>query len=264
MYLSELLDYFQEIWPLDSADDWDRPGLSVGSSEQRVSKALLSVDITKAVVEEAISVGADLIVSHHPLLLRGVNEVTEQSLKGQIITLAIKNDIAIFSAHTNCDKAELGTARALANLFEINDVQVLDPLTGHGLIGKLHPAMTLLSFATKIAKLLPPVAAGLKVAGDPQQLVTKVALSPGAGDSDLGKALEAGADLFITSDLRHHPAQDFIETPGKPRALIDISHWASESVYLDATQAAISERFSELSVLVSEVRTDPWDFAVMQ
>jgi dinuclear metal center YbgI/SA1388 family protein len=259
------MSYLEELWPVESADDWDRPGLSVGSREATVSSVLLSVDVTSAIVDEAIQVGANLILSHHPLLLRGVNDVSEQSLKGEIVTKAIKNDVAIYSAHTNADKAPTGTAAALAQLYGLTNLRVLDPETGHGLIGQLPEPMTLLQFSTKIAKLLPPVAAGIKVAGDHQAIVKTIALSPGAGDADLGKALAAQVDVFITSDLRHHPAQDFIETPGdRTRALIDVSHWASESIYLDKVAQLLLDKFPGLHVRVSEVRTDPWDFAVMQ
>ena len=262
--LEQLTKFFEELWPSFTADDWDRVGLSVGSLDQKISKILLSVDVTKSVLEEAKSLGCNLVLSHHPLLLRGVNEVSEQSLKGQLVSFAIKSDIAIFSAHTNADKAAIGTAAALANLFGLTATRQLDHESGHGLVGELSSPESLIQFATKIAKSLPSVAAGLKVAGDPEKLIYRVALSPGAGDADLGKAMEAGVDVFITSDLRHHPAQDFLETPGHQTALIDIAHWASESVFLMSVAKAITERFSDLEVVLSDVRTDPWDFAVMQ
>lgn len=262
--LEQLTEFFEELWPSVSADDWDRVGLSVGSLDQEISKVLLSVDVTKSVLEEAKALGCNLVLSHHPLLLRGVNEVSEQSLKGQLVSFAIKSDIAIFSAHTNADKAAIGTAAALANLFGLTSTRQLDQETGHGLVGELSSPESLIEFATKIAKSLPSVAAGLKVAGDPEKLIHRVALSPGAGDADLGKAMAAGVDVFITSDLRHHPAQDFLETPGHQTALIDIAHWASESVFLTSVAKAITERFSDLEVVLSDVRTDPWDFAVMQ
>lgn len=264
VYLEKIITELERLWPLVTADEWDRPGLSVGSAKLDVQKILLSVDVTKAVVQEAIAIGANLIISHHPLLLRGVNEVSEQSLKGEIVSLAIKNDVAIYSAHTNADKAEIGTATALAGLYGLRNLSVLDAETGHGLVGELDTEQTLVEFATKIAKLLPSVAAGIKVAGDPEQRIKTVALSPGAGDSDLGKAMARGVDLFITSDLRHHPSQDFVETPGRPRALIDVSHWASEFALLPKAQEAILKLFPALEVEISDVRTDPWNFAVMQ
>ena len=264
VYLGKILKELERLWPISSADDWDRPGLSVGSIDQEVNKILLSVDVTKAVIQEAIARGCQLIVSHHPLLLRGVNDVSEQTLKGEVISLAIKNDVAIYSAHTNADKAEIGTASALAELYGVSNTEVLDPESGHGLVGDLIPEQSLIEFATWIAKKLPSVAAGVKVAGDPESRIRRVALSPGAGDSNLGIAKAKGVDVFITSDLRHHPSQDFLEAPGSPRALIDVSHWASEYSLLPKAQEAIAKLFSDIEVLISDVRTDPWDFAVMQ
>ena len=264
VYLEKFITELERLWPLNTGDDWDRPGLSVGSLKQEINKVLLSLDITRAVVQEAIETGVNLIISHHPLLLRGVNEVSEQSLKGEIVSLAIKNDVAIYSAHTNADKAEVGTAAVLAVLYGVKNTTVLDPETGHGLVGELETEQTLVEFATRIAKLLPPVAAGIKVAGDPEQRIKTVALSPGAGDSFLGKAMARGVDVFITSDLRHHPSQDFVETPGGARALIDVSHWASEFALLPKAKEAILKLFPALEIEISDVRTDPWNFAVMQ
>lgn len=262
--LGKIISELEGLWPQSTADDWDRPGLSVGSKDQEIHSVLLSVDVTRAVVQEAIDSGCQLVVSHHPLLLRGINEVTEQSLKGEIVSLAIKNDVAIYSAHTNADKAEVGTATALAELYGLTNTKVLDAESGHGLVGELPTEQSLVEFATRIAKHLPNVAAGVKVSGDPEMRIKTVALSPGAGDADVGKAMAAGVDLFITSDLRHHPAQDFVEAPGKPRALIDVSHWASEYALLPKAKGAIEKLFPTLKVTISEVRTDPWDFAVMQ
>lgn len=262
--LETLLGTFEELWPKSTADDWDRPGLSVGSTSQEISKVLLSVDVTKKVIEEAIGLGAQLVLSHHPLLLRGVSEVSEQSLKGEIVALAIRNSIAVFSTHTNADKAKVGTATALAAAYGVTNTHVLDPESGHGLVGELAESVSLIQFASRIASRLPAVAQGVRVAGNPELTVSRVALSPGAGDADLGKALSQGVDVFITSDLRHHPAQDFIETPGKPRGLIEVSHWASEYMMLPLAKTELATRYPELEFVLSEVRTDPWDFAVMQ
>lgn len=265
MLVSDLLQKLEILWPSESADDWDRPGLSVGSSSVEITKVLLSVDVTKGVVEEAIALGCNLIVSHHPLLLRGVNQVSSESLKGPILELAIKNDVVIFSAHTNADKAEIGTAMALARLFGLSVKTRLNPISGHGVIGELPSPMKLIEFSTKVARVLPAVAAGVKVAGNPEQLVQRIAIAPGAGDSETGQALAASVDVFITSDLRHHPSQDFMETPSsRPKALIDVSHWASEYSLLPEAKLAIERFFPGLEVLISELKTDPWDFAVMQ
>lgn len=264
--LEVLIQSFEKLWPKASSEQWDRPGLSVGDHKQIVSKVLLSVDATSAVVQEAVDIGADLLLSHHPLLLRGVTELSHQSVKGNIVARAMRADLAIFSAHTNSDIAAVGTASALAQLFDLQDTVALDPISGHGLVGTLDRPETLLGFATRIANLLPSVAAGVKVAGDPDAMIQKVGLAPGAGDGFLDAALSHELDVFITSDLRHHPSQDFIETNSYARAvaLIDISHWAAESVWLPLAQKELSKMHPDVSFIVSELSTDPWDFAVMQ
>jgi dinuclear metal center YbgI/SA1388 family protein len=264
--LEVLTQTFEKLWPQSSADDWDRPGLSFGTTSQDISKALLSVDVTAAVLAEAIEVGAQLVISHHPPMLRGVNQLPTSSPKGRIAYLAIKNDIAVFSAHTNADKAAIGTASSLAELMGIQQLEPLDSETGHGFVGLLPSEESLLSFSTRLARLLPSVAAGIKVAGDPDFQIRKIAVAPGAGDSFLDAALGAGVDVFITSDLRHHPAQDFLENnhSDKKVALIDISHWAAESIWLPMAQKELSKLHPNVEFLVSEIRTDPWDFAVMQ
>ena len=125
---------------------------------------------------------------------------------------------------------------------------------------------SLIALSTRLAKILPSVAAGLKVAGDPELQVNRIAVAPGAGDSFMQAALSTGADVFITSDLRHHPAQDFLENNelGRSVALIDISHFAAESLWLPHAQKELMKRHPQVDFILSDIRTDPWDFAVMQ
>ncbi len=264
--LEVLTQTFEELWPISSKDDWDYPGLAFGSKDSEINRVLLSVDVTAAVIQEAIDKGCQLLLAHHPVLLRGVNELGTATIKGNIASLAIKNDIAVFSAHTNADKSEIGTGTALALAIDATVLGPLDKDSGHGFVAKLNKPETLIAFSTRLAKILPSVAAGLKVAGDPEQLISSIAMAPGAGDSFMEQALRAKVDLFITSDLRHHLAQDYMESnqTGRQLALMDISHWAAESMWLPLVQKELSKRHSDVVFEVSELRTDPWDFAVMQ
>jgi dinuclear metal center YbgI/SA1388 family protein len=264
--LEVLTQTFEELWPISLSEDWDRPGLAFGSRSAEISKVLLSVDVTAAVVSEAISQGAQLILAHHPVLLRGVTELGQETIKGNIATLAIQNQIAVFSAHTNADRAQVGTANAIAAALDVEVLRPLDTVSGHGFIAKLNFPESLVAFSTRLAKLLPSVAAGIKVAGDPNLEVRTIAVAPGAGDSFMAAALESKAEVFITSDLRHHPAQDFLENNaiGRSVALIDISHWAAESLWLPVAQKELMKRHPQVEFILSDVRTDPWDFAVMQ
>jgi dinuclear metal center YbgI/SA1388 family protein len=265
MTLSDLLASFEKLWPAGTAEDWDRPGLMVGHPSQTVSKVLLAVDVTADVIDQATQGGCQLLLSHHPLLLRGVHELGELTLKGNLVARAIRSGLAIFSAHTNADIAQGGVSQSLATALGMRNLSPLDELSGHGIVGQIDE-VKLIDFARKIAKVIPATAQGIKVAGDSEKLISRVGLVAGAGDGFLAQANQLGIDLFITSDLRHHPAQDFIEqaklTAGP--ALVDISHWAAEWLWLEQAAAKLSSLHKDVEFVVSDIRTDPWDFAVMQ
>lgn len=265
MTLSNLLASFEKLWPKESAEDWDRPGLMVGNPSQEINKVLLAVDVTAEVIDQAIQTGCQLLLTHHPMLLRGVHELGELTLKGNLVAKAIKSGLAIFSAHTNADIAQGGVSQSLAQALELRNLAPLDAVSGHGIVGDVDE-IKLIDYARKISRAIPATAQGIRVAGDSAKLISRVGLVAGAGDSFLGMASLAGIDLFITSDLRHHPAQDFIEqsklTDGP--ALIDIAHWAAEWVWLDQAAAQLAGIHRDVEFIVSDLRTDPWDFAVMQ
>jgi dinuclear metal center YbgI/SA1388 family protein len=269
--LAQLVSRFETLWPLAGAEDWDAPGLVSGSLSNRVSRVLLSVDITSETVEEAIDGGFDLVLAHHPFLLKAITNASEETSKGRTLAKAIKGNLAIYAAHTNADIVEAGVSDVLAKSLGLVNAKPLvptaNPLVGHGRLGSLQVPMQLGEFARKIAKVIPPTASGIRVAGDYEQLVSKVAVLGGAGDSYIGAAQASGADVYVTADLRHHPTQDAKEQSfvlQSPMALIDVSHWASESLWLDVAAELLSREFLNIHFAVSQIRTDPWDFVVTQ
>lgn len=268
--LSELLDSFEVFWPSAGADDWDAPGLVTGARDSRISRILLTVDVTHEILDEAIDGGFNLIVAHHPLLMRGVKTLAEDTAKGSIVSRAIKSGVAIFAAHTNADIVPNGVSAALAAAFGLKSVAPLVETgleVGHGRIGRLTEPQSLGDFARSLARVLPSTASGVRVAGNFESSVQSVALCGGAGDSFIEAAYSAGVDVYVTSDLRHHPVQEIIErakAEGRDFALIDISHWAAEWMWLDWAAKDIQGRFASLQIVVSELRTDPWDFTVTQ
>ena len=263
--LSDLIQSFEKLWPPSSAEDWDRVGLMLGNPKQEISKVLLSVDITAEVVSDAIEIGSQLLLTHHPMLLKPVHELGELTAKGHVVASAVRGSLAVYAAHTNADIAPSGVSQSLAAAIGLRDISPLDANSGHGCIGSVKE-QKLIDFARHVAKVLPSVAQGVKVAGNPEQLVKKVALVGGAGDAFLTQALDSGADLFITSDLRHHPSQDFKElsTLVSGPALMDISHWAAEWFWLESAAMQLASLHADVEFVVSDIRTDPWDFAVMQ
>jgi dinuclear metal center YbgI/SA1388 family protein len=264
MKISELISFVDKRWPDAAKAAWDNPGLAIGSRSSEVTKVLLSVDVTPDVIREASAISAQLVFSHHPLLLRGVDSVSAETLKGSVISSAIANGVAVFSAHTNADFVTDGVSEILARTIGIVPSGALTS-TGEGVIGNLPP-QRLVDFARAVAKLLPSVAQGVLVQGDPERVISRVGLVAGAGDSYLDAARDAAVDLYITSDLRHHPASDFrdqVLVTGGP-ALMNIAHFSAEWPWLEQAAAELRAAFPEVEFVVSELNTDPWDFAVMQ
>lgn len=265
--LGEVIQVLEDLWPLSGAEDWDQPGLVVGHRDQDVTQVWLMVDATLESVTEAIEGGANFIIAHHPLLLRGVTSMAESTSKGHIVATLIRSGCALYSAHTNADAVPSGTSAKLADLLGLADQSpiVFSETKGHGLgrVGTLKSPISLYELASRLGAILPHTAAGPLVAGEPNRVVSRVALCAGSGDSLLYEPAVLDSDVFITSDLRHHPASEFIEL-GKLNdgpALINISHFAAEWLWLD-TAADELRRALGVDVTVSDVSTDPWTFQV--
>jgi len=260
----------ERLWPLSGAEGWDAPGLLVGDPEQSVRHVHLAVDAVLDTVDEAVEIGADLLLVHHPLLLRGVKTVAESTTKGAVIARLVRAGGALVAAHTNADVVETGTSRVLAARLGLVEQQPIVPSgaagTGLGVVGELPQAMTLVALASRLGEVLPPTASGVRVAGESDRVVRRVALCGGAGDSLLGEAAVLDADVYVTSDLRHHPASDSrdLHRLGRGPALVDVSHWASEWLWLETAAAQLRAELPDVEVTVSDLRTDPWDFAVVQ
>ena len=145
--VSDVVAAAEKLWPIAGADEWDRPGLVSGSMHSDVTKVLLSVDVTSELVDDAITEGCQLVISHHPFLLRGATSIAEESGKGLVLTKAIKNELALFAAHTNADITGTGVSATLADAFGLNEVQPLVRTSGsegHGRIGRLATPMPLI------------------------------------------------------------------------------------------------------------------------
>jgi len=268
--LADVLAVTEQLWPATGAEAWDAVGLVSGDPSATVSRILLAVDAVLDTVDEAIESESDLLLAHHPLLLRGVTTVAEDRYKGAVLARLIRGNCALLAAHTNADVVETGTSGTLAERLGLVDTSPLErgEASGRGIgrVGTLAVPTSVGRLARQLAELLPPTAGGVRVSGDYDAPVTTVALCAGAGDTLLNNPAVLGADVYITSDLRHHPASEFRENArvtGGP-ALIDISHWASEWLWLDVAADQLRAALPGITVTVSELRTDPWDFTVVQ
>lgn len=268
--LRELNAEIERLWPSEHAASWDRPGITIGALDDRVSHVHLAVDAVEESVDEALSFGADALLVHHPLLLRGVTTVAEDTYKGAMITRLVRGGCALISAHTNADIVADGVSDVFAQRLGLAQTSPIVPGsasgTGTGRVGELLEPLTLGRLALKLAEILPATATGIRVAGHYDTVISRVALCGGAGDSLLAEPAVIGADAFITADLRHHPASEARERArlGAGPALIDVSHWASEWLWLEVAAEKLRQALPRLTVTVSELRTDPWDFVVTQ
>lgn len=263
--LSSLID---TQWPLSGQEDWDNSGLVSGALDRPVKSALVVVDVTHETVAEAIDGGYDVLIAHHPLLLRGLMTIAEDRYKGDLLARLIRANCALVAVHTNGDRVPTGTSATLAAALGLTDTEPLVPNVlggGLGIVGRVTP-QTLGDFARTIGAVLPSTAVGVRVSGDFARNISTVSLCAGAGDSMLSNPQVRSSDVYVTSDLRHHPASEFREQArlDNDTALIDISHWAAEWMWLDQAARELRELAPELVVTVSDINTDPWTFSVVQ
>jgi dinuclear metal center YbgI/SA1388 family protein len=245
------------------AEPWDAVGLVCGDPEEPVRRVLFAVDPVAAVVEEAIEVGADLLVTHHPLLLTAVHGVPADDPKGRLVHRLVRAGAALFVAHTNADRApDHGVNDALAAALGLRDAvplepSVADPRAGLGRVGALEQPITLGGFAELVAEVLPPTVGGVRLAGDPDRAVRTVAVCGGSGGSLFAAARRAGADVLLTSDLKHHTVSEALECGGP--ALCDAAHFATEWPWLPVAARVLADDLAgRVEVAVSRHRTDPW------
>jgi dinuclear metal center YbgI/SA1388 family protein len=208
------------------------------------------------------------LVTHHPLLLRGIHSVATTGAKGETLTRAILGDLAIYCAHTNADVASPGVCDAHAAAVGLTDVVPLEDVPDAlGRVGYLSAPMSLRAFADRVADGLPATVGGIRVSGDPEALVERVAVLGGSGDDRFEVVRAADVDVYVTADLRHHPALEERETTrdGRPY-LVDAGHWASEYVWLASAERRLLEGVkggsTRLDTYVSTLRTEPWTFVV--
>jgi dinuclear metal center YbgI/SA1388 family protein len=261
--ISDVISALDRAYPPELAEPWDAVGLVCGDPAEPVDRVLVCVDPVAATVEEAIESGAQLIVAHHPLLLRGVHGVGTDTTKGRLVHRLIRAGVALFCAHTNADSANPGVSDALAKAIGLTALRPLDPHpggdTGIGRIGELAKPEPFDLFLLRVAGALPKTQPGVFGAGDPDRPVRTVAVAGGAGDGYLTAATVAGVDAYVTADLRHHPAGEHAEVAGAP-ALVGVTHWASEWPWCGQASDVIRTALAgTVDVHVSTRCTDPWN-----
>ncbi len=372
LHVRDLIDLLDSWYPPSHADSWDAVGTSVGDPDTPLRRVLLAVDPVQAVVDEAVATEADLVVTHHPLLLKGVHSVAATTPKGRVVHTLVRHGITLHTCHTNADSPAYGVSESLALALGVTDLAPLDPDPidpldawivyvprdaadavaaamhdagagavgaydrcqfvsdgtgsfrpgpdadpaigtpgdvehvaerrvevvaarrlrtavlaamrsahpyeevaytvseiadvpdagrGSGRIGTLEEPVPLADFAARVVEALPANHGVARIAGDPDALVRRVAVCGGSGDFLLERARAAGADVYVTSDLRHHPVSELREQEHAP-AIVDVPHWAAEWTWLpvlaERLRAWLAQQGSTVQVQVSTVVTDPW------
>jgi dinuclear metal center YbgI/SA1388 family protein len=261
--LADVVDLLHTWYPPATADSFDAVGLVAGDPSAEVQKVMFAVDPTIEVAREAVEWGADLLVVHHPLFLTPVSSVAATTPKGRTLHALVAGGCALLTAHTNADQAESGVSESLALALGLRDLAPIRPVApgsaaGTGRVGTLDE-VSLEAFAARVADALPTTAHGVRVAGDPDRPVRRVAVCGGAGDFLLDELAHGDADVFVTSDLRHHRAGEFLEHGGP--SLVDVAHWAAEWTWLPVVEARLRSTLGDrVETRVSTQCTDPWTF----
>lgn len=244
-------------YPSSLTESWDSSGVICGNWQMRVGKVLLAVDITAEILDEARDTGAQCIVSHHPLMLPR-HSIAVDPWKFRLVARANTLNIALINAHTNADNARPGVTDALCDALRLEDTDAIiathmDAVTGTGRIGNLSTPMSL----DQLIRLIDAVVPGgrPRTNGNQDQFVSRIAVCAGAGDALLADVRHTDADVYITSDLRHHPVLEHVEAGGC--TLIDIEHSAAEALWLPQVAGIVSSE-AGVEVSLSRVSTAAW------
>jgi len=265
--VADVVDAVHRRYDPATAEDWDAVGLVCGDPQAPVRRILVAVDPVAATVDEALGLGADLLLTHHPLLLRPVSSVAATTPAGRLVHRLVRGGCALLAAHTNADVGVDGVSDALAAALGLGPVTPVVPAmpdapAGLGRVGDLAVPTTLGAFAEAVRDGLPVTAHGVRVAGDAERVVRRVAVLGGSGGDLLDAARATGADVVVTSDLKHHVTVDFVAGGGP--AILDVAHFASEWPWVPRVAELLRSDLAGhgVEVLVSTTVTDPWSFRV--
>ena len=227
MILKEIINIIEEKYPKNLAYEWDNVGLLAGSCKKEIKKILVTLDVTPDVVDEAVNLGIDLILSHHPLIFEGVKSFEENSAKTNMYVKIIRNNMAVYSAHTNMDRAENGINQRLSEILGLKNISVLEDETGLGRVGEIDET-SLSQFAKMIKEKLNTKM--VRVSGNPDAKISKVAIGSGACSDLYPIAINKGADVLVTADLKYHTA---IDSANDGISIIDAGHYPTEIIVMD-------------------------------
>ncbi len=256
MTVKDILNCITEIAPLHWQESYDNAGLQVGDLNAEAYKALICLDITEAIVDEAIAKKCDLIVSHHPLIFRGLKHLTPETYIERAVMKAVKHDIAMISMHTNLDNSYLGVSRVLADRLGLKNLNLLQPsesepeLCGAGMVGEFDEPMEETAFLQRVAETISSPC--LRHSALTGRKIQKVALCGGSGSPFMPDALRQKVDAYLTADIKYH---DFFVPEGNV-LLVDGGHFETEQFTKELICELIRKKFPTFAAEIAETRTN--------
>ena len=248
MKVKDIIEVIEEFAPLSLQEGWDNSGLCIGSPEDPVTSVLFGLDCTPELVDEAASCGADMIVTHHPLIFSGLKKISPDNKVGEAVIKAIKSGISIYAAHTSADKVIAGVSGAMAARLGLENVRILDEDgdgTGLGVVGDLPRPLTSDEAVAFVKERF-----GLKMMKTSRPLegmISRVAMCGGSGGSLIGAAMKSGAQLYISGDISYH---NFFTADGF--MIMDIGHYESEIEIVDILFSLIKKKFPTFAVRITQ------------
>ena len=259
MKAKQVLDALEQYAPLPLQDSYDNAGLQIGlTAEQEVTGALLCLDVTEAIIDEAERVGCNLIVAHHPLLFHGLKSIAGKSYVERCVIKAIQKGIGIYAAHTNLDNAEGGVNYRIAEKIGLENLSFLDAKpgvsAGAGIVGQLPTAEDEREFLERLKGLF-----GIQCLRHNRlcgRKIRRVALCGGAGGFLLSQAIAQGADAFLTGEMRYH---DYFGHEGE-LLIAEMGHYESEQYTVEIFAEVLGKRFPELKIVKTSHNTNPINY----
>ncbi len=254
MKVKDICNVLEEFAPLEIQEAYDNCGLQIGDCEWEVGGVLLATDLTEDVVAEAKRKGCGMIVVHHPLIFGGLKKIVGKTYVERLVVDCIKNDIAVYAAHTNFDKVENGVSYRMAEKLSMRNVEMLVETSagsGLGCVGDMDEEMEIEEFFDRLKEVF-----GVAVVRHSRKLngkVKRVAVCGGSGSEFIGNAIESGADVYVTADVRYHEffgAEDRI-------VVADIGHFESEKFTKEIFYEQVREFFPNFALYLSEEDRSP-------
>lgn len=253
-----IINVIEDVAPKHLAESWDNVGLMVGKPEQEIKKALICLDVTRAVVDEAVNNSVDIIISHHPFIFRGLKSLAESDYTGYLIHKLIKNNISVYSAHTNFDIAPRGLNFHLACLLGLKNIRSLNSSEKEecdfGNIGDLPNEIDLNRFINIVKTSLE--LNNIRKIGDIDKKIKRIAVFCGSYDESLTDIIKHKADILVTGDIKYHAAVYLKENY---MCAIDAGHFGTEKLFKKIVYDLLTNKFNDIKIMISNEECEPFE-----